>query len=137
MIAIFETNNLISALLNPHALPAKLVDEWTEQRFTLATCEEQIAEFRRVSRYPKIASLLPAPRAGRLVRRMRDRAAMFGELPAVDRCRDPHDNFLLAMAQTANAHFLVTGDKADLLVLGSHKSTRIVTAREFADIIKI
>lgn len=44
--------------------------------------------------------------------------------------RDPNDNFLLELAEEAQAEFLITGDK-DLLSLGSHKSTRIVTPREF------
>jgi predicted nucleic acid-binding protein len=33
---------------------------------------------------------------------------------------DPDDDFLLALAEAGSADFLVTGDKAGLLVLASH-----------------
>ncbi len=137
MIAILDTNILISALVKPRSLPAKLVDGWVERRFDLLTSEDQIAELRRVTRYPKVAALVSAPRAGRLVRELRTNASLLGPLPVVDLCRDPKDNYLLAMAQAANAEFLVTGDKADLLVMVRHNSTRIVTAREFAEVLRI
>ena len=44
---------------------------------------------------------------------------------------DPKDSYLLALAEAGQAEFLVTGNK-ELLALGSHKTTRIVSAREFA-----
>lgn len=42
------------------------------------------------------------------------------------------DHFPLALAEAGKADFLLTGDKSGLLVLGSHKSTRIISARAFA-----
>jgi putative PIN family toxin of toxin-antitoxin system len=44
--------------------------------------------------------------------------------------RDVNDLYLLALADTVKAHFLLTGDK-DLLTLQSHNQTKIVTYREF------
>ena len=48
-------------------------------------------------------------------------------LPPVDVSPDPYDNFLLSIAAGGRADYLVTGDKADLLALGRHGGTRIVT----------
>jgi uncharacterized protein len=45
-------------------------------------------------------------------------------------CRDPDDDYLLALCKTARAHVLLTGDK-DLLVLEKHGRTRIMNARTF------
>ena len=56
---------------------------------------------------------------------------MLPSLPSVTVCEDPYDNYLLAMAIAGAADFLVTGDKRDLLGLGLHEETRIVTVREF------
>lgn len=137
MIAILDTNILISALLDSRSLPARLVDAWTEQRFTLLTSEEQIVELKRVSCYPKISALISAPRAGRLVRELRASASLIGALPDVDICHDPNDNFLLAMAQQGNANFLVTGDKADLLGLEKFSATKIIAVRQFAQILAL
>jgi predicted nucleic acid-binding protein len=38
----------------------------------------------------------------------------------------PKDSYLLALAETSQSEFLVTGDK-ELLSLRNHKSTQIVT----------
>lgn len=56
---------------------------------------------------------------------------MVQPLPAVTACPDPHDNYLLAIAQAGRADFLVTGDKRDLLALRGHEGTRILTVRDF------
>jgi predicted nucleic acid-binding protein len=53
------------------------------------------------------------------------------ETPAVDRSRDPGDNFVLAMAQAGEADNLVTGDRKDLFALKRHHRTHIVRARQF------
>jgi uncharacterized protein len=45
-------------------------------------------------------------------------------------CRDPKDNFLLALAQTSKATHLITGDK-DLLSLKSFGKTKILTIAAF------
>ena len=47
-------------------------------------------------------------------------------------CRDPKDNFLLALAKDSNADFLITGDK-DLLILEKFENTIICTLTDFID----
>jgi uncharacterized protein len=51
-----------------------------------------------------------------------------GEKPKV--CRDPDDDNILWLAQSANANFIVTGDK-DLLVLESFGTCQIVSVADF------
>jgi predicted nucleic acid-binding protein len=52
-------------------------------------------------------------------------------------CRDPKDNFLLALAKDGKANFLLTGDK-DLLILEKFEKTKIITiAKFFEDYAKI
>lgn len=50
-------------------------------------------------------------------------------------CRDPNDNFLLALAKDGNADYLITGDQ-DLLQLEAFGNTKIVTINGFNKIIK-
>ena len=45
-------------------------------------------------------------------------------------CRDPDDDFILALCKDGEADYLITGDK-DLLSLKRFTNTKIVTAREF------
>lgn len=48
----------------------------------------------------------------------------------VNICRDPKDNFLLALSKDGKADYLLTGDK-DLLELGKFGKTKIVTIAFF------
>ncbi len=54
----------------------------------------------------------------------------FTVISTVKVCRDPNDNFLLALAKDAQADFLITGDK-DLLVLKKFETTIICTLTDF------
>lgn len=48
----------------------------------------------------------------------------------VNVCRDPHDDFLLALAKDGKANYLVTGDK-DLLALGQYDNVDVITIANF------
>ncbi len=50
-------------------------------------------------------------------------------------CRDPKDNFLLALSKDGKANFLLTGDK-DLLKLHKYGMTQILTITKFFEEIK-
>lgn len=45
-------------------------------------------------------------------------------------CRDPNDDFLLALAKDGKANYLLTGDK-DLLEIKAFEKIKIVTLAEF------
>jgi predicted nucleic acid-binding protein len=49
--------------------------------------------------------------------------------------RDPNDDMVVACALAANADFIVTRDK-DLLSLGTYEGIRIVTPRQFLDLLE-
>lgn len=50
-------------------------------------------------------------------------------------CRDPKDDFLLALAKESKADFLITGDK-DLLAIEKHGRTEILVPKKFKERIK-
>ena len=131
MRLVVDTNILISALLAGTSLPAHLIVLWREGRFDLLTSAEQLDELMRVTRYPKIRERLAPALAGRLINEIRDLAVLLTELPVVTASPDPHDNYLLAMAASGSADFLVTGDKRDLLALRLFEGTKIITVRDF------
>jgi hypothetical protein len=115
----------------PQGLTDRLYRAWREGRFELLTSEEQLEEFRRVTRYPRLRHFIEPAAAGAMHNELRHLAVLVAKLPVVDASRDPADNFLLAMAQAGEADVLVTGDKHDLLSLGSFHRTQIITARQF------
>ncbi len=131
MRAILDTNVLCSALLTPGGPTDRLYGAWREGRFQLLTSEEQLEEFRRVTRYPHLRPFIEPAAAGAMYNELRRLAIPLGTLPVIDASKDPGDNFLLAMAQAGEADVLVTGDKHDLLALKVFQRTRILTARQF------
>jgi predicted nucleic acid-binding protein len=120
----------------PGGTPDKIVQEWRDRSYVLLTCDEQIEELRDCFTRPWLVSArIRRHEAGRLINALRRFATFVGPLPPVARSPDPDDDFLLALAEVGNADYLVTGDKAGLLALRTHRSTRIVTARDFAQLI--
>jgi predicted nucleic acid-binding protein len=65
-----------------------------------------------------------------MVNDLRRLATVVDDLPDVEVSTDPYDNFLLAMAQVAQADMLVTGDQRGLLALHRHLGTQILSARD-------
>ena len=131
MRAVLDTNILCSALLTPGGLTDRLYRAWRDGRFQLVTSEEQLEEFRRITRYPRLRPFIEPTAAGAMHNELKRLAVLIAKLPIVDASRDPGDNFLLAMAQAGEADVLVTGDKHDLLSLKVFQRTRIITARQF------
>jgi uncharacterized protein len=131
MRVVLDSNLIISALINGAGIPASVLEAWRRGRFALVLSQEQLEELRRVTRCERLRPLITAAAAGVLLNELRAHALMLSDLPQVDRSPDPADNFLLAMAQAGEADALVTGDKHDLLILGTFQRTRILTARQF------
>jgi putative PIN family toxin of toxin-antitoxin system len=134
MRVILDTNVLLGALISPHGPPDAIYRAWRAARFDLVTSVAQLDEMRRVSRYPKLKSILPAHRVGTMVNNMQ-RAIVLDvllSLPEGVEAPDPNDAFLLAMALTGEPDYLVTGDRrAGLLQRGRIGHTRIVTPATF------
>lgn len=132
MRVILDTNILLSGLISPSGIPARLIDAWLDRKFTLVSHALQLDELREVTRRDKIRALVRPFEAGRLVNQIAVIAEMPERLPPVERSRDPRDDFLLALCEAGKADWLVTGDKDDLLALVRHAETAIVTATHFA-----
>ena len=137
MRVVLDTGILIAALITTDTPPAWIYQAWCKKRFDLVTSKWQLDEFRRVSRYPKLRRFLKPAEAGNLINGLRHQATVLEVLPTVELSPDPDDNSVLAMAEASEAQYLVTGDKRDLLVLGAISTTRIVTARQFVEILGI
>jgi len=133
MRVILDSNILFSALISPHTPPHRIYQAWRQGVFELVTCEEQLEEIRRASRYPKLKNILQPHRVGLMLNNMQS-ATVIDRLPLGYEAADPNDAFLLALADKSQAHYIVTGDKRagilSLIVIGQ---TQIVTASVFCD----
>lgn len=127
-------NVLLGALISPHGPPEVIYRAWRTGKFDLVTSTAQLDELRRVSRYPKLKTILPAHRIATMVNNMQ-RAIVLGALPTLPDAmdiNDPNDAFLLSMALASDADYQVKGDRrAGLLQLGAEGRTRTVTPANF------
>jgi len=137
MRAVLDTNILISALISEKSVARQIYEAARSGRIALVTCDAQLDEFRRVTRYPRVQQYIRPAEAGTMLNELRELAVYVEVNEKVDISPDPADNFLFAMAQVSQADYLVTGDKEDVLALGRHGKTQIVTVRKLIEILKL
>ena len=125
---IVDTNCWISFLIGRRL--SKLVDLLSNERIQLIICDELLAEIQEVTTRPKFAKYFPAKDVESLIEFLQIIGEPFEPTQTVKLCRDEADDYLLALAIEANAHYLVTGDQ-DLLVLQEVGTCRIVDATTF------
>ena len=133
MRAVLDTSVFISAFISQDRPPNLALALWFEKRYELVTSTWQIGEIRRVSRYERVRPLISSHDVGKMINALRLKAHVLEDLPDVTYSPDPDDNPIIAAALAGKASYLVTGDKADLLALGSVGSVQIVTARAFVE----
>ena len=125
---IVDTNCWISFLIGRRL--SKLVDLLSNERIQLIICDELLVEIREVTARPKFAKYFPAKDVESLIEFMQIIGETFEPTQTVKLCRDEADDYLLALAIEAHAHYLVTGDQ-DLLVLQEIGTCRIIDAATF------
>jgi uncharacterized protein len=137
MRVLLDTNILISYLLSPNRDIAWVVEEAIRGGYRLLFPESLLGEVvERARNKAYLAARIAPEQVQELVSILSQVAeiipAITAEIPAVT--RDPKDDYLLAYALVGQADYLVTGDM-DLLVLEQIETTRIVTVRQFAEVI--
>jgi hypothetical protein len=71
---VLDTNILISILIVPAGPPDQIYQAWRDGRFILYTSEEQLDEFRRVRRYPRVRRYVTPAAAGTMLNELRQLA---------------------------------------------------------------
>jgi uncharacterized protein len=74
-------------------IPNQLRLAWRDRLFTLVTSDEQLEEFRQVTRYPRVKARIDRSAAGTLYNELQHLAVVLRDLPQVDVSPDPDDNF--------------------------------------------
>ncbi len=110
MRVVLDTNVFLSALISPHGPPDAICRAWRNGQFDVVSCELQLDELRRASRYPKFRKILQPHLVGAMVNNL-GRAVILDRLPDYPDADDPDDAYILAMALAGNADYLVTGDR--------------------------
>ncbi len=128
---ILDTNLWISYLISNRLIKIDLLIE--QGKIRLIFSEESLQEFIAVASRPKFRKYFSEED----IKELLGLFDYYGELEevhsVVEVCRDPKDNFLLALAKDSQADYLITGDK-DLLEIKQFESTQIIT---FSDLINV
>lgn len=130
---VIDTNVFISSLLSTKGAPYQLMELWRDGRFLLIISPYLVQELTRVLTYPRIVKRLrfTGAETATIVQYLLANAEMTPgtlQLPGVT--RDPKDDAIIACAQEARAHYVITGDD-DLLVMGEYQGIKIMTPGDF------
>ena len=136
--AVLDVNMLVAALLAPRGTTRQVLAAWETNRFQSLTSDGIVAEVEEKLRSPRIGG-----RYGVTIRDIEWVRGLFLtqskliEITPQDiiaTTGDPEDDYVLATARLGQTDYLVTGNRG-LLGLHAHHSARIVTPREFLDIL--
>jgi putative PIN family toxin of toxin-antitoxin system len=137
--AVLDSSVLFSAFLTPAGTPATLLAEARRGAFSLCLSFEILDETARALLRPRVVARYgyTAERVARYRARLAELAEMVWDLPALQAVPlDPKDDMVVATAVKAQADYLVTGDRRHLIVLGEYEGIRIVTPRQFLDLLE-
>ena len=127
---IIDTNLWVSFIIsNKQSLLDPLL--FTEEARLLFS-KELIAEIHQTIKKPKLKKYFDTNALEEMLLTFEPFIDLIEVESAVTICRDPKDNFLLALAKDGKADYLLTGDK-DLLDLKKIGRTKIKTITSFID----
>lgn len=128
---ILDTNVIFSAYFNPPGLPGKLLRRWIFKEFQLlysqAILDEYLEIFTRHSILNQDVNSLSI-----LVHDLAEKIIPHISVAVVK--NDPDDDKFIHCAMEGKADYIVSGD-SHLLGLEQHGFTKIVTVKEFLDIL--
>jgi len=136
--AVLDANVVVSAILSPKGIPAKILTVWRAEEFSAVVSKAIVNEIARVLRYPKIKRRHRWPEKQILIF-LEDlvRLSVFtpGNLSLSVIADDPTDNRYLEAGLEGEADYLVSGDE-HLLGLVAYQGMQIVRPREFLTALK-
>jgi len=131
---VIDTNTVISAPLSEEGNPAKIFELLLLGEINNFRSEEITNEIVEVFNREKIKKLISENKTNFVIDNYRKFSKLVKpniELSIVKDDKD--DNRILECAETANANYIVSGDR-HLLELKNHKNIKIVSPKEFLDI---
>lgn len=128
---VVDPNVLVSVLIGKRLAPLKTL--FFDPSFKVILDHTLLSEFDEMARRSKFRKYFPTTIVDLIVEQLHEGGEVREPPRTIPRiCRDPDDDYLLALSKSAKADILLTGD-ADLLVLGSYARTRIMNARSFVE----
>jgi uncharacterized protein len=131
---IIDTNLWISFLIGKQLASLKLL--LVRGIIQPVFSQQLFDEIMLVTQRPKLQKYFSPEQVSDLMEFLKEIGVLVEIRSSVSLCRDPKDNYLLALAQDSGADYLITGDR-DLLILENFAGTAILTYQEFTSMIDI
>lgn len=135
--AVLDANVYVSAVVRPEGPPGRIIDRFLRGSvFEVVLSPAVVEEVLRALAYPKVRRFIRGDVKPEL---WFEDIVVLADLVAGERvplrvCEDPDDDKYIAAALEGRASVIVTGDRG-LLVLKEHEGIRIVTPRQFLDLL--
>ncbi len=137
--AVLDSSVLVSAFLTPHGSVVRLLRDPARSCYQLCLSEAILTETAetllgksKLRRYAEYAD----DDVRNYIRWLLTQAEIVADTPASRVVpNDPKDDAIIAAAVAAKADYLVTGDRAHLLPIGEYQGIRIISPREFLEIL--
>ena len=129
---IIDSNIWVSFMIGKNL--RRLVQCVRNEQIAIITCEEQLQELSEAFRKPKLQRYFQAGQIATFFSFLRGVSRIIPITPIAPLCRDPKDDYLLALSIESDAHYLITGDK-DLLEMQKINKTLIIKYADFEMVI--
>lgn len=134
---VADANVLISAALarSPNAPSVLTLDAALDRRLELITSPLLLREIASVLARPRLRKYLSADEALRFVTDLAGQTTLLTDPPAPHPavCRDPDDDYLVALATASHADAIITGDDDLLSIDREQLAIDILTPRQLID----
>ena len=129
---IVDPGVLVAALISRTGTPARLLLQWLEGAFDLLVSPRLLSELDAVLAREQFRRYFTVRQSSAFVALLQERGVFVPD-PESDtpRTRDPEDDYLVALAESASADVIVSGDK-DLTEL-VNPSVPVLTPRDLLD----
>jgi uncharacterized protein len=125
---IIDTNLWISFLLTKNL--SKLDRIFSDELAILLFSQTLLDEFIEVAQRPKFKKYFSLTDLESILYQIKNKAEFITVTSNIIVCRDPKDDFLLALAKDGKATHLITGDK-DLLEIKVYGRTKILSIADY------
>jgi putative PIN family toxin of toxin-antitoxin system len=129
---VIDTNIWISFLIGKTL--SGLSEAIISSQVIVLFSNDLFSELIEVLNRPKFKKYFSASAIEELIALLHEKVELIEVINHFNDCRDPKDNFLLDLAVSGHANYLVTGD-ADLLILNPFHGVEIISYQVFQNII--
>lgn len=138
MRVVIDANVIVSFLFSKGDTVSFIFDEWEKETFEVLVSSDIFIELDDViDRATKLTKNAINPLiAAALKRRLRKNTTRVSVASSVHASKDDKDNRYLACVKDGQADYLVTGDKKHLLTIKNFGATRIVSPKEFVEVLR-